>query len=86
LTARPPAATYRTPPRPRGPRAAGADPRPGEDVARGGQKSLVGEPGGAPPTEPAGAPKDRRQQGAPPGQPVRGNEPPAAEDVNKDGD
>jgi hypothetical protein len=80
------AALYRTPPRPRGPRAAGTDSRPGEDIARAGQKSYVGDPAGTPPTEraPDRAPKRRRQEGAPAGQPVRGNEPPDAEDVKQD--
>ncbi len=72
----------RTPDRPHGPRSGGTDPRPGEDVTRGGQKSHVGDRSGMQPTEPPhGGRKQRRQPGAAPGSPVRGNEPPHAEDL-----
>ena len=57
----------RTPDPAHGPRSRGTDPRPGEDVTRGGQKSHVGDPSGMQPTEPQpGEPKQRRQPGAPP--------------------
>lgn len=42
----------KTPPRRAGPRAAGIDPRKGEDINRGGQKSYQGDPGGMKPTQP----------------------------------
>lgn len=41
----------KTPPRKAGPRAAGIDPRKGEDVNRGGQKSYQGDPDGMKPTQ-----------------------------------
>jgi hypothetical protein len=74
---------FRTPDRRHGPRSGGTDPRPGEDTTRGGQKSHVGDPSGMQPTEPQpNEPKQRRQPGAPPGSPVRGNEPPHAEELD----
>lgn len=42
----------KTPPRKAGPRAVGIDPRKGEDVNRGGQKSYQSDPGGMKPTQP----------------------------------
>jgi len=42
----------KTPPRPRGPRAAGINPRKGEDRLRGGHKSYEGDPDGMKPTQP----------------------------------
>lgn len=42
----------KTPPRKNGARAAQINPRKGEDVNRGGQKSYQGGPGGMKPTEP----------------------------------
>lgn len=69
--------TYRTPQRPRGARAAGADPRPGEGLQRGGQKSHLPDPDGMQPTERER--KNRQQEGADFHQPVRGNEPPDGE-------
>lgn len=72
---------YRTAPRPRGARSGDTDPRPGEDPARGGQKTHVPDPGGMKATEPKVEsnridPKKRRQEGADFHQPIRGNEPP----------
>lgn len=73
---------YRTPGRRHSARAAGVDPRPGEDPARGGQKSSTADPGGMKSTEPTAKvelnkidPKKRRQEGADEHQPVRGNQP-----------
>ncbi len=71
---------YRTPPRSRGARSGGVDPRPGEDPDRGGQKSFTTDPDGMKETEPKGEaneidPKKRHQEGADSRQPVRGNEP-----------
>lgn len=42
----------KTPSRRVGPRAAGINPRQGEDINRGGQKSYQGGPGGMKPTQP----------------------------------
>lgn len=73
---------YRTPDRRHGARAAGVDPRPGEDIDRGGQKTSTADPGGMKSTEPTPKiesnsidPAKRRQEGADEHQPVRGNEP-----------
>ena len=77
---------FRTPDRRHGARSGGTDPRPGEDVTRGGQSSYVGDPGGMQPTEPLREPhKRRRQPGAPTHSPIKGNEPPHAEELGRTG-
>jgi hypothetical protein len=61
---------YHTPPRKRGARAAGVDPRPGEDKDRGGHKTPLTDPDGMKPSEPI----DGRQKVTEKDQPIRGKE------------